>query len=113
MIIEMLGCSKCQKAKADLELNCGHKLCQKCAKSYLFDGFVKKKWEKESITCPMNGCQQQLPGEWSFSCRCACTRGCTPREYNLFFFFFSVIRFFDNNLFCNINRYCIEKLWYK
>ena len=61
MIIEMLVCGKCSKAKADLELNCGHKFCQKCIKQYLFNGFIQKKWEKRSIGCLMANCEQQLP----------------------------------------------------
>ena len=61
MIVQMLVCGKCGKAKADFELNCGHKFCSTCTKQYLLNGFVQKKWEKQSITCAMPNCEQQLP----------------------------------------------------
>merc|ERR1719148_266575 len=51
-------CVQCKEAQG-YEMSCPHKLCGKCAKTYLLRGIATGRWKKEPLCCPKADCAEK------------------------------------------------------
>eukprot|EP01083_Nonionella_stella_P080121 219972_1 len=66
-------CILCDKNQG-IPLNCGHHLCTRCGKKYIFNGITTLKWKSKPLICPApDGCEGNIPLSFIKECRLGST----------------------------------------